>query len=267
MKKKLLLFSLLAASTLAPVSAQEVVFDFSNPANLGDFTFAPMSITELQKATYFNANSKQNKDKDRCYVSGANHVLIISDETIAKDGISFSLGNPDAYKDYPRFFFGSIAGEYPSDPTPDKFYCDMRWYQTETLEFNAPEGKKFVKVVMDATSGSYPKRVCGNTMVVTEGGTQTIADDKRSNTWEANEGSEVTKLEYQASSDSPTQMAYSITFTLADLGGSAVSEIAADNNAPAEYYDLTGNRRNAVNLVPGIYILKKGSDVKKVIVK
>lgn len=267
MKKKTLLFSVIASCAMFATQAQEVVFDFSDPTSIGSFTFAPMTLSELQNAKYFNAAPNQNKDKDRFYLSGNNHVLIISDETISKDGISFSLGNPDVYKDYPRFFFGLIQTPYPESPVASDFYCDLRWYQKETLEFNAPEGKKFVKVVMNATSGSYPQRACGNTMVTTDGGTQTISDDKRLNTWEANDGSAVTKLEYKATSDSPTQMAYSITFTLADANDAAVAEIFTDNNAPAEYFDLAGNRHNADNLAPGLYIVKKGSDVKKVIVK
>ena len=104
---------------------------------------------------------------------------------------------------------------------------------------------------------------------MTEGGTQTISDDLTLNEWVANAGSEITKVTYKATADSPTQMAYSLAVTLSDLnGGSGVSSINGDdNNAPVEYYDLTGVRCNPDNLTPGIYVMRKGASVKKVSIK
>lgn len=265
MRKKSLLLSFLASCTLLPISAQEIVLDFSNPTNLSQFSFSPLSLTELQSAKYFNEN--KGEDKDRCYKSGTNHVLIISDETISKDGISFHLENAGKFKDYPRFFFGLIGDTYPASPTASDFYCDLRWYKKETLTISAPEGKKIDKIVLNATSGEYKPRANGNTIVTTEGGTQTFSDDKTLNTWVANVGSEITSVTYRAEDDSPTQMAYSITVTLSDKGGSAVTEIDADNNAPVEYYDLTGNRYNGDTLAPGLYIRKAGNKVTKIFVK
>lgn len=47
---------------------------------------------------------------------------------------------------------------------------------------------------------------------------------------------------------------------------SAVSNIAADDeNAPAEYYNLQGVRVN--NPAPGIYIVRRGNKVSKVLVR
>ena len=262
MKVKSLLFSSLAALAVT-ASAQEVVFDFSNPAELGQFTFAPLTLNELQNATYTNASGVE---KDRCYKSSNNHVLILEGESVTKDGVSISLSNPDKYKDYPRFFFGLIKTPYPAEPTAAEFYCDMRWYQTEEIKFTAPEGKKFDKIVMYATSGDYPKRANGDTMVTEEVGTQTISEDKTVNTWEAGEAA-VTSLTYKASASSPTQMAYSINVTLSNIDGSSVTEIATDDNAPVEYFDLTGAKRNADTLAPGIYVKRQGAKATKVIVK
>lgn len=262
MKVKSLLFISLAALA-ATASAQEVVFDFSNPAELGQFTFVPLTLDELQGATYTNASGVE---KDRCYKSSNNHVLILEGETVSKDGVSIFLSNPDKYKDYPRFFFGLIKTPYPSDPTAADFYCDMRWYQKEEIRITAPEGKKLDKIVMNATSGDYPKRANGDTMVTEEIGTQTISEDKTVNTWEAGEAA-VTSITYKATASSPTQMAYSITVTLSDYEGSGIAELTAEENASAEYFDLTGVKHNAENLAPGIYVKRQGSATSKVIVK
>lgn len=269
MKKKFLLISLAIAGVASAVNAQEVIFDFTDPTSLSGLTFEPMNVTELQQATYVNESKNPPETKDRCYKSSKNHVLIISGETISKDGVSFSLSNPDIYKDYPRFFFGLIGKTYPDSPTAQDFYCDLRWYQTEVIGISAPAGKKIDKIVMNAKSGDNPARANGHTKVVTEGGTQTISDDLTLNEWVANAGSEITKVTYKATADSPTQMAYSLVVTLSDLnGGSGVSSINGDdNNAPVEYYDLTGVRCNPDNLTPGIYVMRKGASVKKVSIK
>lgn len=262
MKKKSLLLSI-AFCACASVYAQEVVFDFSNPAKLSDFTFAPLSLSELQTAKY----DKDGTEKDRCYKSKNNHVLVIIGETISKDGVSITLDNPDKYKDYPRLFFGLISKSYPESPSVEHFYCDLRWYQKQTIEITAPEGKKIEKIVMNATSGSYPERANGSTKVTSEGGTQTIDDTKTINEWVANPEAVVTKVTYKADADSPTQMAYSVTVTLADKDQSGIDDIEDDRNMKSEYFDLTGKAHMEGTLAPGIYILRKGSAAKKVIVK
>lgn len=259
-----------AAATMllavAGMNAQTVLFDFSDPSKLGQFGFAPMSLTELQTAKYYNASLKA--DKDRCYKSSNNHVLILEGEDVSKDGVKIHLSNPDAYKDYPRFFFGLIKTPYPETPSAADFYCDMRWYQKEVIEFTAPEGKKITKIEMNATSGTYPTRANGNTIVQTEGGTQTFNENKTVNTWVANADANLTSVKYVASSDSPTQMAYSIEVTLADYDGSGVAEIAAQNqNVVDEYYDLNGVKVAKEPTSKGIYVKRSGEKVSKVIVK
>ncbi|MDE6072895.1 MAG: hypothetical protein K2G53_10155 [Muribaculaceae bacterium] len=263
MKNVFLLSALMMGASAIGLNAQEIMFDFANPTDLGQFTFTPMNLEELQSATYTNAN---DAEKDRSYKSGENHVLILEGETITKEGVSIAVSNPDKYKDYPRFFFGSISKKYPADPQPSDFYCDLRWYQKEEIKMTAPEGKKIEKVVMLATSGEFPKRANGDTMVVEETGTQTISDDKTENTWEAGE-SVVSEITYKASASSPTQMAYSICVTIADIDGSGVNEISDNSNAPVFYYDLTGAKRNADNLAPGVYVMRQGSKTSKIIVK
>lgn len=54
---------------------------------------------------------------------------------------------------------------------------------------------------------------------------------------------------------------------IANLGVSAINEIAADNNATAKYFNLQGVSVDADNLTPGIYVRRQGNTVTKVIVK
>lgn len=263
MKKKFLLLSALVLGAASQMFSQEVVFDFSDPTtSLSGLKFVPMNLTELQGAKY----DKNGTEKDRCYQSGNNHVLIIEGETISKDAVSFALSNPNKYRDFPRFFFGLKQTPYPDKPTAEHFYCDLRWYENQIIEISAAEGKKITKIVMNAKSGDNPVRQNSNTIVQTEGGTQTFSDDNTLNEWVADESTNVSKVTYKAKSGS-TQMAYVLTVTLADAGNSAVASIEADENAPEEYFDLTGTRRNADSLAPGIYIVRKGSTAKKVVIK
>jgi len=48
---------------------------------------------------------------------------------------------------------------------------------------------------------------------------------------------------------------------------SGIGEIGADNAGPAEYYNLQGVRVSDDNLTPGIYIVRKGNAVGKILVK
>ncbi len=54
---------------------------------------------------------------------------------------------------------------------------------------------------------------------------------------------------------------------LASKATTAVKTVGADQNAPAVYYNLNGVRVNAENAAAGIYIVKQGDSVRKVMVK
>jgi len=52
------------------------------------------------------------------------------------------------------------------------------------------------------------------------------------------------------------------------LGQTAIDSIGTDaNNAEAEYFNLQGMRVDAANLTPGVYVVRKGNEVQKVVVK
>lgn len=48
---------------------------------------------------------------------------------------------------------------------------------------------------------------------------------------------------------------------------SAVETVEVEDNAPAEYYNLNGVKVDAENATPGIYVVRKGNKVSKVVVK
>lgn len=266
MKKKFLLFSFLLACVGSGAKADEVTFDFSTPADLGKFTYAPLSISELIKSTYLN---NKGVEKDRCYISGgSSYVLILEGETISKDGVSLFLDNPEKVTNYPRYFFGPIDKFPETDPKAEDFYSDIRWYTKETLQVSVDETKKIDKVVLCASYEGLKNRDNSETIIQTEGGVQTFSDDKTLNTWIADQGTQVSEILYKAIGSS-TQMAYTITVTYSDKeNGSGISSVNSnDDNAPVEYYDLTGVRCNPDNLTPGIYVMRKGASVKKVAIK
>ncbi len=52
------------------------------------------------------------------------------------------------------------------------------------------------------------------------------------------------------------------------LGQTAIESIGTDAaNAPAEYFNLQGIRVDASALTPGVYIVRKGNEVNKIVIK
>lgn len=266
MKKSFIVSAMMLGAAVFGAEAQEVLFDFHNPADLGMFGYSPMSLTELREGTYVNATGAV---KDRCYASSNNYVLIVCDDVISYQGVKFEMSNPDKYKDYPRYFFGLDASSKPANPTAADYYSDARWYQTQELVFTAPEGKQIDKIVMDCAARTDKNKAVARqnneTIVQSEGGTQTFSDDKTLNTWTANAGTSVSSVKYKAASGSATQMAYTIAVTLSDAGA-AVNEITIDSDAAVRYYDLNGVEHNCT-LTPGIYVARQGAKTTKVIIK
>lgn len=254
MKKKSLLFSILALGAMFSTEAQEVVFNFNDVTSL---TYAPQTLAEMKVGTYNNGT----KDVDRLKLDGNNYLLITIDETISMDGVSFTTDKGST--SFPRLFFQNQPKQASDNPAD--YISDYRWYKGATTIFTAPEGKYFKSLMMYPKDASKDAQRLLKTIIQTEGGKQELTNEL--NSWVANEGVQLKELTYKADDDAPTQVAYKFVVTLGDINGSAVAEIAADDNAPSEYFDLTGNRHAADNLAPGLYIVKKGSQVKKVLVK
>lgn len=275
MKKSLLSLAVATLFMLPGAYAQEnstvVTFNFSDYDELGnDFTFAPYTLEELQDndsdaGKYLN--EADGKTKARWYTSGNNKVLVLIGETLSQEGISMTMTNPGKYKDYPRIFFANLGKANPTN-----VYCDARWYRTQELAFDAPEGMKFDRIVMSATHAGCTARECGATKVVTEGGTQTFADsngDSKNDlsTWEADAGSSLSRIVYKADADAPTQMAYTIEFTMSPAGNSGIGNVSVESEGETKYYDLTGVRHDINSLVPGLYIAVKDGKATKILVK
>ncbi|MCM1224414.1 MAG: PCMD domain-containing protein [Lachnospiraceae bacterium] len=72
------------------------------------------------------------------------------------------------------------------------------------------------------------------------------------------------KIDVTCNSDTPNIF---VTYNGKKDGTDGISGIEADENAPAEYYDMRGIRHNADALAPGLYIKRQGAKATKVIVK
>lgn len=72
------------------------------------------------------------------------------------------------------------------------------------------------------------------------------------------------KIDVSCNSDTPNIF---VTYNGKKASTAGISAIEADENAPAEYYDMRGIRHNADSLAPGLYIKRQGAKATKVLVK
>lgn len=261
MKSRHLLFTICAACALSTVNAQntsstEIEFNFKDITKL---TFKPIPLGELKNATYMNGT----KEDPRVKKDGKNEILFIAEETVEKDGVDVFVTK--GTKSYPRIFFAGTKTDHTGLTYAD-FTSDMRWYAGATLTVTAPAGKQIDKIVMLPVDASASAKRCAETIVQTEGGTQDVSDLSQ-NIWTASDGTHVSSVIYKATDTAATQAIYTLKITVSPFEGSGVGTILTDENAETEYYDLAGVRCNADNLTPGIYVMRKGATVKKVVVK
>ena len=62
-------------------------------------------------------------------------------------------------------------------------------------------------------------------------------------------------------------MPIKVTFNGQGEPVASVNGIEADADAVAEYYNLEGMRMDATSLTPGIYVVRRGNKVNKVLIK
>lgn len=63
----------------------------------------------------------------------------------------------------------------------------------------------------------------------------------------------------------PVYVLGAVKFTIGNTSG--IADIESDEDIPAEYFNLQGVRVNASELVPGIYVCRKGTKVTKILVR
>lgn len=267
MNTKFILASLIGlfAVSAANADTKTVTFNFCNVAEM---KFSPKSFEDCLTGKFDLASTETAILKK----DGNNFQLhIIPDEVITLDGAQLKI-EQNTSASCPRLGFTLRKGfeaTAPEEVTPaimvSNYWGDARWYKSNKITVTAPDGYKINKVEMKSTYEGATNRVVGNTLVTSEGGTQTISTDKTVNTWETNAGVENYEVVYEAEATAPTQIVYTIELTLEGIGA-AVADIALESTEP-EYYNINGTRLNAAPATPGLYLVTKNGKTQKVVIK
>lgn len=221
-----------ASYTLKVAGATTATFDFHNTeATLAQATDKTLTVPEDGKGTNV---------KDHTFVSNA-ITLTVSQGT--------NTSNPPMWWNYT-----------PTATAPNERGCELRLYVNEYVTVSAASGYKINKIAITQNAGST---TFGTQTVTCEGGEGTWTAGTK--TWTATSG-DVTSVKFVAGATSRYGQ-FTVEYVATSLGAidSVISD--ADADAPAEYFNLQGIRVNADNLTPGIYVLRQGNKVSKVLVK
>lgn len=221
-----------ASYTLKVAGAMTATFDFHNTeTTLAQATDKTLTVPEDGKGTSV---------KDQSFVADA-ITLTVSQGT--------NTSNPPMWWNYT-----------PTATAPNERGCELRLYANEDVTVSAATGYKINKIVITLNAGST---TFGTQTVTCEGGEGTWTNNTK--TWAATSG-DVTSVKFMAGGSSRYGQ-FTVEYVATTLGAidSVISD--ADADAPAEYFNLQGIRVNADNLTPGIYVLRQGNKVSKVLVK
>lgn len=249
MKKLFLSFLLLGATAIGTLAGEYVVdFYFLDPTSV---ELRPKRLLELWKGE--NSPLVQDGSKN-------NYICRITDMEVVSEGVTMTASLGEGTSE-PRFFW---AGGTNVD-NDDLYIGDFRAYKSNKIRFTAPEGCSILSVVMHPKVTTKNETGCCDKIKIDEacGGIQKITGG--TNSWTAPEGG-VKEVSYTIGPKAKTQTVYRLYVTL-DKRPSAVAEINVSDNAPAEYYNLSGVRCDASDLQPGIYLCRRGSKTLKVVIK
>ena len=170
------------------------------------------------------------------------------DETKGLTGLTFSTANVS-------ITFNHGDGQYYTT----SFNNAVRFYQGESMTITPAAGKRVVEIYVATAAnskGDFTVTVDGNTTGVVTG---TGVGVENPITW-------VGEITNPATLTTNKQVRFKyINIKTADLSGIEGVEADLDENAPVEYYNLQGQRVN--NPSAGLYIMKQGRKVSKVLVK
>ncbi len=249
MKKKHLLLLALATFTMSGASAQVTTaeFDILHPTTL---TMKPKSIGELKETS---GKFKQDGSKN-------NWIMLITGETIEKDGVEISVTK--GTKSEPRLFWaGKDKNNVPDNPTEADYDCDLRYYAGAKITVKVPAGNRITEIEL---TGKNASNNCKDTPVTTGGGEQII--EGTTNLWMADDITDVNEVLYTIPGDAGTQMIVNVKVSFEATA--AINDVIVDDNARIfEYYNLSGVKCDARGLTPGVYLRRAGSTVTKVFVK
>lgn len=127
------------------------------------------------------------------------------------------------------------------------------------LNFKFNDGITVTKMIFTAATKTYTIYLNPST------GESVVNKDDKTVTWTGNATSSLDfhVVQYASNQKQIRIMYIEITYTTG--GSTSVDEIAADENAPVEYFNLQGVR--VANPENGLYIRQQGTNVQKVLVK
>lgn len=203
-------------------------------------TFNFNDITTLNPS--FNPDEAPEKDNNNRYFN-------ISGQVLMSNGVSFKAEPSDA----------ADAG------TPTRLYIrtsdmQLRIYKKNRMTLSVPEGYKLTKVVINYNNTGF--------IPLADDQTGSVADDKdnKTGTWTSG-GADTRSVIFAIPSDGTNSQVNSIEVSYVDGQLGALPTIGDDCVAPVEYFNLQGVKVAGDNLMPGLYIMRQGSKVSKILVR
>lgn len=250
MKKSIISVLLLCLASFG-VAAEEYVVDFYflDPTSV---TLRPKSLLDVWQSE--NSPLVQDGSKN-------NYLCRITGMEVVSEGVVMTSDKAAGGAE-PRFFWGGGT----TNDTEDLYTGDFRCYKSNTLQFTAPEGTTITKIVMHPKVTTKNETGCCDKIIIDDscGGTQKITGG--TNSWTAPDGG-IKTVSYTVGPKAKTQVVYRLYVTLSGAPASVGDIAAVDDDAPVEYFNISGVRCDAAGLAPGIYLCRKGSKSMKVVVR
>jgi hypothetical protein len=184
------------------------------------------------------SNADDMKDVD--FTSNSKE-FVLNDVILKNNGVNFKASKGESANS--RIYVGTTSGATTVDL---RLYTGATVYIGTTLEGKVISSIEFTKV-----GGNYA-------WTANRG---TFSTSNNDGTWKPKEGDDTSSVIFTVTG---TTRVSTIKVYLGDPT-TGVSEIAADEDAPAEYFNLQGVR--VANPTPGLYIVRKAGQAHKVIIK
>jgi hypothetical protein len=191
---------------------------------------------------FSNPTSLSNADdmKDVDFAQNSKE-FVLNDVILKNNGVNFQASKGDSANS--RIYVGTTSGAQTVDL---RLYTGAKVYIGTTLEGKVISSIEFTKV-----GGNYA-------WTANRG---TFSTSSNNGTWKPKEGDDTSSVIFTVTG---TTRVSTIKVYLGDPT-TGVSEIAANEDAPAEYFNLQGVR--VANPTPGLYIVRKAGQAHKVIIK
>lgn len=175
----------------------------------------------------------------------------VSEKTFTAKGVTFAVSAQGEATNPPRIWntSGANAGK-----------MDFRIYNGQSFTVTAPEGFLLSAIEMTHYNASNKIKLSATVGTVTESGSWVMPAAAP-----AAEATEATGKSVTFTATATNNIQTMKVIVVPDGQSGIESVVAADENAPVEYYNLQGVR--VANPTAGLYIIKQGSKVSKAIIR